>query len=119
MATPLPDECPVPSPPGSERQHGAPVQTPKCLLSLLTVMVSMNYCFVFSIHSLFLSSQHLYEGTLPHLTHWHILSTAPLQGAPTCDDSFEKLSLILGTGAIRCSAIERQSWGGQVTSGRS
>jgi hypothetical protein len=56
------------------------------------------------------SAQRLHDGTLPFMTHWHILSAAPLHGAATCSDSFTALSQTLGIGAISCSAFERQSW---------
>jgi len=61
-----------------------------------------------SFHTLL---QRTHDGALPLVTHWHILSSEPLQGAAVCDDSFVDFAQTLGSGVISCSAIERQSWG--------
>ena len=112
IALPLPDNCPLPPSHSSKRRHGADMPTPTCLLSLLTVkfptILHVRVALHPSFHTLL---QRTHDGTLPLMTHWHILSSAPLQGAVVCDESFKELAQTLGAGEISCSAIERQSWG--------
>jgi hypothetical protein len=113
MAMPLPGNCPLPLPPANEKLRMA-MPAPTCALSELTVRNPSNLSvFVSPLFRFTLSTQRAHDGTLPFLTHWNILSAAPLQGAAACGDSFEGLSQILGIGAISCSAFERQSWGQQ------
>ena len=112
IALPLPDNCPLPPSHSSKRRHGADMPTPTCLLSQLTVkfptILHVRVALHPSFHTLL---QRTHDGTLPLMTHWHILSSAPLQGAVVCDESFKELAQTLGAGQISCSAIERQSLG--------